>query len=267
MGDEGSCTVTLAGNPKNIAQARDSLQEAIRNTGTNAPQAFKKALVAHTDDRRLVALPGIDGVTAAFGATPADRTTLSELMLEGATSEGKRPAITANESDEEPGPPTSLERTTVFGTAHVKELTLASEVVFTDPVKVVRRQAGCVRFSYVPDGSLTPRRFRCQPDLAAQKELEAALKANSSLTLAEQARIRNLVGSRVRPSFASVRYGEPGYAQLGLSCPEEIRTGAEDENEMGVFNFLRQEERIGSLLANLDEYLRLGLEAGILLVN
>ena len=27
------------------------------------------------------------------------------------------------------------------------------------------KQSGCVRFSYVPPGSLTPRRYRCQPDL------------------------------------------------------------------------------------------------------
>lgn len=267
MGDKGSRTVTLTGNPQNVAQARDFLQEAIRGEDENTPQAFLEALVANTDDGRLVVMPGIEGVTVTFNATPADRTTISELGLESATSEGRRSVIAASEGGGDPGPTTTLERTTVFGTVYVKELNLASEVVFTDLVKVLRRQAGCARFSYVPDGSLAPRRFRCQPDLAAQKELEPALKVNPSLTPAEQARIRNLVGSRVRPSFTSVRYGEPGYAQLVPSCAAEIRTGAEDENEMGAFNFLRQEERIASMLTNLDGYLRLGLEAGILLVN
>ena len=36
---------------------------------------------------------------------------------------------------------------------------------------------------------------------------------------------------------------------------------------MGAYNFLQQAQRMGSLRTSLDEYLRLGLEAGILLVT
>jgi hypothetical protein len=256
MGNEGPRTITLSGSPRNVAQARDALQAAIR-ADTSAPQAFGSALVADVDGC-LVVLPGVEAATAALDTTPDDRTTLSELALESA-----RPAIGADGGGQRFGPPATLERTTVFGAVHVRELTLASETIFTQPVTAVRRQAGCARFSYVPEGSRTPRQFRCQPDGAVQRELGA----ESLSATAAQDRIRERVRARVAPSFTSVRYGEPGYAQLGPTCAEEISAGAEDENEMGAYNFLQQAQRMGSLRTSLDEYLRLGLEAGILLVT
>lgn len=262
IGDEGKRAIVLTGNPTTVVQARNSLQQAIQ-TAPNAPQAFTSTLVGNVDDR-LVVLPGTDRVTAVFSTTPTDRTTLAELGLDSTPSESDRPAIAASE---DPGPSTTLERTTLFGAVHVQELALASEVIFTDSVRAERRQTGFVRFSYVPEGSRTPRQFRCQPDLAIQRELEAASQARPSLTPAEQDRIRNRVRTRVVPSFTSVRYGEPGYAQLSWTCAGQILTGAEDENEMGAFNFLQQAQRIQSLRVSLDEYLRLGLEAGIIPVN
>jgi hypothetical protein len=65
------------------------------------------------------------------------------------------------------------------------------------------------------------------------------------------------------PSYTSTQYGHPAYAQLSLTCPNPIRTGAEDGGEMGAFHFLKQPQRESNLLASLDEYLRFGLEAGI----
>jgi hypothetical protein len=72
---------------------------------------------------------------------------------------------------------------------------------------------------------------------------------------------------RLTPTFTSTGYGAPGYAQLNLLCADEIRTGAADENEMGAFHALQQAQRIANLRAGLEEYVRFGLEAGILLVN
>jgi photosystem II stability/assembly factor-like uncharacterized protein len=66
-----------------------------------------------------------------------------------------------------------------------------------------------------------------------------------------------------KPIFTSEKYGEPGYAQLSQVCAKEIRTGAEDNSEMGVFNSLKQPQREANLRASLKEYLRFGLEAGI----
>ena len=66
-----------------------------------------------------------------------------------------------------------------------------------------------------------------------------------------------------KPIFTSEKYGESGYAQLSQVCAKEIRTGAEDNSEMGVFNSLKQPQREANLRASLKEYLRFGLEAGI----
>jgi hypothetical protein len=64
-----------------------------------------------------------------------------------------------------------------------------------------------------------------------------------------------------------MQYGHPAYAQLSLNCAEEIRTGAEDSSEMGVFSHLKQPQREANLRASLNEYLRFGLEAGIFYVS
>ncbi|MGB3654102.1 MAG: hypothetical protein WBA41_23230, partial [Rivularia sp. (in: cyanobacteria)] len=73
--------------------------------------------------------------------------------------------------------------------------------------------------------------------------------------------------SRSQPRFTSTEYGTPGYAQLSLACATEIRTGAEDGSEMGVFSYLKQPQRQANLQASLDEYLRFGLQAGIFYIS
>jgi len=173
-----------------------------------------------------------------------------------------RMAIAATASGDEPGPDTTLERVTVLGAVHVKTLELASEVVFTQPVVAERRQAGCVRFSYVDDQrSVTPRRYRCQPDMA----LEARRKqfGLDAVPPAEAARIRD----RMRPAFTLQRYGQPAYAQLTRTTAEAIHTGAEDGAEMGAFAMLKQPQRLANLRVRLQEYMPVGLEAGFIYVT
>jgi hypothetical protein len=179
-----------------------------------------------------------------------------------ADPEAARITLAADDDGDEPGPPTTLTRVTVFGEVFVETLTLASEVLFTRAVTARRRQVGCVRFSYVDDlVSVTPRRFRCQPDLALEtrrKQLHPA-----PLPPVEAARIR----SRMRPDFVGARYGQPAYAQLGGATDPAVRTGAEDGSEMGVFERLKQPQRETNLRIRLDEYMPYGLEAGILYVT
>lgn len=62
----------------------------------------------------------------------------------------------------------SIERTTVFGTIEAHAIELAENSIFIGVIRVARRQRGCMRFCYVTPGSRTPRRYRCQPDLAEQ---------------------------------------------------------------------------------------------------
>jgi hypothetical protein len=137
----------------------------------------------------------------------------------------------------------------------------ASNSIFTEIATVRRTQEGCVRFCYAPEGSRLPRRYRCQPQLAIDQRATAL--GLSSLPAAE----RSLVVDRVKPEFTAELYGKPAYAQLSLGCASEIRTGAEDGSEMGVFDHLKQPQREANLKIALEEYLRFGLEAGLIFVT
>ncbi len=142
----------------------------------------------------------------------------------------------------------NIQTTTVFGKTTAKIIS-ASDSLFTDLVTATRRQTGCVRFSYIPTGSQTASRYHCQPDLA----LTGVAPANRAAVLA-----------RLTPQFTSTDFGQPGYAQLGATCAVELATGADNGAEMGAFNFLQQPQRTTNLLTALNEYLRFGMEAGIL---
>ena len=146
----------------------------------------------------------------------------------------------------------AVEKSTVFGQTTALQLE-AGNSIFADTVTIGRRQVGCVRFCSLAEASTTPRRFRCQPDLALE----------GIVPLSQQAAIR----TRLAPSFTSTHYGDPAYAQLSLACATEIRTGAEDGSEMGAFDFLKQPQRESNLRSSLDEYLRFGLEAGLIFVT
>jgi hypothetical protein len=141
----------------------------------------------------------------------------------------------------------SIINSTIFGKTKVEKLTLASNVIFSDTVLVKRRQQGCVRFSYVahrfsggPDRSRVPQCFRCQPD------------SETSLVV---------------PQFSSQKYGSPWYGQLSKHVAKEIFSGADNESEIGAFNYIYQSQRINNLLATFREYLPFRLEAGVILVT
>jgi hypothetical protein len=76
-----------------------------------------------------------------------------------------------------------------------------------------------------------------------------------------------LIETRVRPSFTSVRYGNPAYAQLGPNCPPEIAAGADDESEMGVYHDLYQPQRMAALHARLAEFSPSQTDTDVIFVN
>jgi hypothetical protein len=104
------------------------------------------------------------------------------------------------------------------------------------PVVVRRQQVGCVRHSYVPFHSKTPRRFHCVP-------------AESS--------------DRSTPVFASMAHGAPEYLQLDLRTPLTIRGASDQESEMGALHRVHQRAREIVLADRLEEFLRFGMQAGI----
>lgn len=174
-------------------------------------------------------------------------------------------ALAAIESDEETMAFATLaiSRSTILGTTAAHAVSLVENSIFTGPLRLARRQHGCVRFSYVPPGSRTPRRYHCEPDLRREAVADAMRGApadeRDAALLIEQA--------RVRPLFTSTRYGKPAYCQLAQDCADEIKQGADDESEMGAFHDLFQPQREANLRTRLNEYTPASMDVGIVFAN
>ncbi len=148
-----------------------------------------------------------------------------------------------------PGGALTLEGCTVVGKVHSTLLTLVSDSIFwaalaagdswTTPLIADRKQQGCVRFSFLPIGAITPRRFEC---------------------------VEEALGSP-QPIFFATRYGHPGYLKLLASTPDAIRRGADDAGEMGAFHFVLGPLREADLRIRMQEYLPVGLEFGVIYQN
>jgi len=113
----------------------------------------------------------------------------------------------------------------------------------------------------VPRGCRTPKRYHCQPD--------GAIAAVMAATSDPQKQRVELVNEqlRVTPQFTSVRYGTPAYAQLGDTCADEIKRGADDESEMGAYHDLYQPQRDANLQERLAEYTPAAMDVGIIFAN
>lgn len=123
------------------------------------------------------------------------------------------------------GPETKIEQTTVIGRTKITMIIAANSVIFTEPILVQKRQEGYISFSYVPSKSKTPSQYRCQPDYSdSRSEL-------------------------LQPFFVSRIYGNPGYAQLSYMTPIEIFRGAENGSQMGISGTLSLSEKLTNLQA------------------
>jgi hypothetical protein len=142
-----------------------------------------------------------------------------------------------------------LDRATVLGAVSAEELS-ASDCVLDGQVSVTRRQSGCMRFSYLSEGAAAPRRHRCQPDLALTDVTDPTQAA--------------AIRARLTPVFSSTTYGDPAYGRLDDRGDEALLTGASNGAAMGAFADLQEPQRMVNLAAVLEEYLRLGLEAGVM---
>lgn len=202
------------------------------------------------------------------GRVTIDRTILGTIAVMDETTESEplRISITdsildATSDDREAvmGPGASyawarlrIVRCTVFGRIETHAIELGENSIFTGVVRVVRRQIGCIRFCWVPLKSRTPKRYHCQPDLVLE-----TVKGQPKATVDAEVR-------RVEPTFTSVRFGSPDYAELDLDRADEIARGADDESEMGVFHDVFLPQRIANLRARLDHATPAGMNTGII---
>jgi hypothetical protein len=150
-----------------------------------------------------------------------------------------------------PGASLHIEESTVVGRVWAHAMPLASNTIFyaklgrRDPWKAavwsVRVQSGCVRFCWVPAGSITPRQYQClPPDSASQAALE--------------------------PKFITLRFSLPGYCLLSGDTPLAIWKGADNGSEMGVFYQIQETEAVANILIRSEEYMPVNLERGVFLI-
>lgn len=184
-----------------------------------------------------------------FGADPANGSlAITDSIV--SVDEAAGPAVTASTLD------ARLKRVTILGGSRFKSLE-ATNVIFSEAATATRRQSGCVRFSAIASGSSLPRRFRCQPDLALAQATE---RKGSPLTDSETARVT--LG--VIPLFLDTALDEPTAAMLHPMTADAIRLGGENDTEMGVFSNAAYGLRMANLSSLFDDYVPLGLEAGLI---
>jgi hypothetical protein len=187
---------------------------------------FAGVLVGVLDVALVLVPPGTAGFTVStFGSDLA----ASALGLVVA-----QPAIAADMSGD-PGATIRMSRSTVFGTVQVLAVDVITDSIVTGPILSERQQIGCIQYSWIADGSRTPRQHQCQPATV----------------------------STPSPSFVTRHYGIPGYGRLRRQGATAIIRGASDGYEMGALARLQQTQRDDNLRRGIEEFLRFGLEAGV----
>lgn len=132
-------------------------------------------LVVVTHDRLEIDLERTITGPLCLAATVPQLSIHNSLIDKGTGSDSSAGAIAA------PGTRLNMSTTTVLGRTTARFLE-ASDCLFTETVTVERHQEGCIRFSYVPVTSSTPRRYQCQPDIALRQVLEVVPGGVSALT-------------------------------------------------------------------------------------
>ena len=167
-------------------------------------------------------------IDASFVGAVALPPSVSEVSLARTVVDGTgEPAIEA------PGAHAVLDAVTALGRANVKQLD-ARQCLLCGRVTTAIQQEGCVRYSYLPRTSVTPRRYRC---------LDAPA-----------------------PAFVSARRGHRAYAVLTDGAGEALRTGGEHGDELGAYAVARTTHREQNTAIALSEYLRAGTAAGVVRV-
>jgi hypothetical protein len=176
-----------------------------------------------------------------------------QLRGEDSTAESAQDYALAGLGDDanqpvSPGPSVTLRQSTIFGKVTVEGSLQAEIVLFTGQVEVTQTKQAApsrVRYCYLPSGSKTP------PGEVCLYEGEAPAQGQQCL------------GNIARPIFSSRHYGHPGYAQLSDLSAAEILFGVGNMAEIVVFYHLYQAQREANLQLMLDEFLPLGLNAGV----
>ena len=160
------------------------------DTSGNPTQPTQPTLVAEPSGVQIVSEYSIVG---AIQAAPLVTVSLSDSIVDATGIAGVAYSALDGASG---GGALTLQGCTVVGKVHAEVLTLVSNSIvwgalaqgdsWVSALVADRFQTGCVRFSFLPVGAVTPRRFEC-----VQQALASAA-----------------------PIFFSLRYGQPGYLKM-----------------------------------------------------
>ena len=240
-----SGTLQIQGGAANV-QLMDStlvpgiaLDQCGKPTMAGAPSVIASAAEATLSLMRCI--------TGPIGAAVAGTTRICASIVDSGSRSGVAYAAPDMASE---GADLHIEESTVIGKVQVRTLTLASNTIFLarrvrdDDWKAAlwcgRKQAGCVRFCFLPAAAITPQQFHCLPAGPAQEGLFA-------------------------PHFVILRYGHPSYGLLSGDTPMAIWTGADNGSQMGVYYALQETEAVRNVQLRAQEYVPFGLETGVFL--
>jgi hypothetical protein len=144
-----------------------------------------------------------------------------------------------------------LTETTCLGDVAVRRLD-ARDCLLDGRVEVARVQEGCLSHCYLAEIVRAPRRYKCQPEMALA---------------AKDAPPVDQVRARLAPQFVSRDVGQPAYGVLADTTAAELMTGSTSHSEMGAFGHLMRAAREANLRIALEEYLPIGLTAGVIHVT
>jgi hypothetical protein len=211
---------------------------------TTSPPTFAEEVVAISD---LV----VDGtVRVSAGRIVLRRAAVKRLVVE--TDEVGTPVIDAEDClFDTVEAPDGLVR--LLGTTVMERLTCrrvqASDAILPGPTLIERRSGdprSCVRFSRVP-----PTVASSPVDVVETVAVTAAEPIFAAFD-------HCATEGGVRPVD---RFGDPGYGVLHPATTERIRFGAEDGGEMGADHHRATSLTAAAVLAKLEEFLPLGIEA------
>jgi hypothetical protein len=130
----------------------------------------------------------------------------------------------------------SIQRSTIFGHTTLSNVSAIKDAILLGGLEIENMESDqvLVQYSYVDGTNLS--------------------KKNLAYCI---------TGSQKKPQFTSTHPDHPGYAQLRDACPKEIRYGASNGAEMGVFNARQANRRAANLKHMLADYLPLGQKIGL----
>lgn len=238
------CTLVPAGRAPGAETERDRRGVSILVRARNCPISIVSCVLG----RIRVESPeaGLDPIPVSIEASVLDA---SEPGGRAVLGDEDRPAWVS----------LSVQRVTVLGGAHVHSVELVEDSIFTGPIDLERRQRGTVRYSFIPPGSSTPRRIRCQPD----DGVAAAEAAAAGRPTREREFVVSEALERLAPRFDGANFGDPAFARLSFDAAPELTQGAHDGGEMGAYHDLWQALRVADLGARLQEFTPAGADIDI----